>query len=1058
MGLYSAVSILLRIRRRFGGCGARGPAQGVRVGLREVWHERSGSAGALDVSIGHIGLGIAGGRPTEKPTRDGARTARDSAARDHPQVGRGRFRRCTRRGQWSADRKLADGRWPDAATASQFVESTGYTRSQGGGHPAHLGPRCWRSDAALVRDLASRCALMPVPAPLATYRLQLTADFGFDAAADIVPYLKALGITHLYSSPFMKARKGSSHGYDIIDHTRLNPELGGHDGFERLHRALQAHDLGLILDFVPNHVGVHFSDNPWWLDVLEWGPASPHAASFDIDWDILPYRARAGVLLPILGSSYGEALENGQIELRYDPAEGSLSAWYYEHRLPIAPERYSEVLRHAVAEAGGDNSTAGQRILELASRYKGLRHPNRAEAPGFKAELKSLAGGAEILFKGLGAYRAGPDRALQTLALHHLLERQHYRLAHWRLASSDINYRRFFDVNTLAGLRVEDAGTFEAIHQLAQRLVAEDKLQGLRLDHIDGLRDPAQYFQRLRRLIMKTREPDDDRFYMVIEKILGPGEKLPTFAGVHGTTGYEWLNVITQVLLDGKGLPPLDDAWRQISNSPAALEPHLKEAKRRVLQTLLTSEFTVLSRLLARISGGHYSTRDYSADSLRQALELYILHFPVYRTYVTLSGPTESDRALISETIEKARADWFAADEGIFDFLCDALTMDLIRPGGPAHSAPRVRRFALKVQQFTGPVMAKSLEDTTFYRYHRLLALNEVGGDPSAKALSIDAFHQAMRTRAREWPHGMTATATHDTKRGEDARARIMALSEISGEWTSAVARWKILNAPNLVIDGEMRAPSATFEYMLYQALLGAWQPRDGSFLERMQAYALKAAREGKQETSWLNPHAAYEAGVNTFLARILDPSISAEFLDSLEMLARRVSLLGALNSLSQLTLKATMPGVPDFYQGTEFFDLSLVDPDNRRPVDFTERAGVLAALESPDWDRLVQDWPSGYLKLAWTRHLLKLRGELADVFTRGDYQPLEVGGQHRDHVIAFVRRHGRDAAIVVAMKSLAAFSDGGRTWPRPEDYQAALNVNGYAVEGFADADASELR
>jgi (1->4)-alpha-D-glucan 1-alpha-D-glucosylmutase len=901
---------------------------------------------------------------------------------------------------------------------------------------------------------------MPVPAPLATYRLQLTADFGFDAAADIVPYLKALGITHLYSSPFMKARKGSSHGYDIIDHTRLNPELGGHDGFERLHRALQAHDLGLILDFVPNHVGVHFSDNPWWLDVLEWGPASPHAASFDIDWDILPYRARAGVLLPILGSSYGEALENGQIELRYDPAEGSLSAWYYEHRLPIAPERYSEVLRHAVAEAGADNSTAGQRILELASRYKGLRHPNRAEAPGFKAELKSLAGGAEILFKGLGAYRAGPDRALQTLALHHLLERQHYRLAHWRLASSDINYRRFFDVNTLAGLRVEDAGTFEAIHQLVQRLVAEDKLQGLRLDHIDGLRDPAQYFQRLRRLIMKTREPDDDRFYMVIEKILGPGEKLPTFAGVHGTTGYEWLNVITQVLLDGRGLPPLDDAWRQISNSPPALEPHLKEAKRRVLQTLLTSEFTVLSRLLARIAGGHYSTRDYSADSLRQALELYILHFPVYRTYLTASGPTKHDRTLISETIEKARADWFAADDGVFEFLRDTLTMDLIKPGRATHSTPRVRRFALKLQQFTGPVMAKSLEDTAFYRYHRLLALNEVGGEPSAETLSPEAFHNAMMIRAKEWPHGMTATSTHDTKRGEDARARLIALAEIPGEWTSAVARWKVLNAPHLVTERTMRAPSATFEYMLYQALLGAWPSGEltDDFRERMQAYGLKAAREGKQETSWLNPNEGYERGLRTFIDRILDPQISAEFLTSLATLAQRLALLGALNSLSQVTLKTMMPGVPDFYQGTEFWDLSLVDPDNRRPVDFAERAKVLASVETPDWNSLTRNWRNGHVKLAWTRHLLKLRSELAEVCSGGEYEPIKVNGSHRDHVIAFARRRGRHAVIVAVAKAFAPFSQAGRVWPHAESYDAALDVSGYSVEGFAEADATQLR
>jgi (1->4)-alpha-D-glucan 1-alpha-D-glucosylmutase len=802
---------------------------------------------------------------------------------------------------------------------------------------------------------------------------------------------------------------------------------------------------------------VHFADNPWWLDVLEWGPASPHAVSFDIDWDILPYRARGGVLLPIIGSSYGEALEKGDIELRYDPDEGSFSAWYFEHRLPIAPERYSEILRAIVKEAGAEDSAAGKNILDLASRYSGLRHPNREEAPTFKAELKSIAGSADIIARGLSAYRAGPDRASQILALHRLLERQHYKLGHWRLASSDINYRRFFDINTLAGLRVEDAGTFDAIHRLVKKLIAEGKLQGLRLDHIDGLRDPAQYFQRLRRLIRNAQGKTSKPLYMVIEKILGEHEKLHPFAGVHGTTGYEWLNTITQALVDGKGLDPLDEIWRQISNMPPRLEPVLKEAKRRVLDTLLTSEFTVLRRLLARIAGGHYSTRDYSADSLRQALELYVLHFPVYRTYLTSADATEHDRALISETIEKARAEWFAADDGIFDFLRDTLTMDLIKPGRALHSAPRVRRFALKVQQFTGPVMAKSLEDTAFYRYHRLLALNEVGGDPAAKALSVDAFHEAMKVRAKEWPHGMTATATHDTKRGEDARARLMALTELPGEWASAVARWKILNAPHLVIEGEMRAPSATFEYMLYQALLGAWPSggRDDALLERMQAYALKAAREGKQETSWLNPNEAYEAGLRTFLARILDRSVSAEFLNSIETLARRVSLLGALNSLSQITLKATMPGVPDFYQGTEFWDLSLVDPDNRRPVDFADRASVLASLDKPNWESLAQNWSDGHIKLAWTRHLLKLRTELADVFAHGDYRPLQITGPHGDRVIAFARRRGHDAAVIAVAKSSAPSSQGGRAWPRAEAFDGALDLNGYSVEGIA---GTELR
>jgi (1->4)-alpha-D-glucan 1-alpha-D-glucosylmutase len=523
---------------------------------------------------------------------------------------------------------------------------------------------------------------MPPAIPLATYRLQLTADFNFDKAAAVVPYLKALGISHVYASPFTTARKGSTHGYDVVDHTRLNPDLGGEAGFERFSAALKQHDLGLILDFVPNHVGVHYADNPWWLDMLEWGTASPHAAAFDVDWEQLPYRKRGGVLLPILGSPYGEALERGEIELRYDAGGGSFSCWYYEHRLPIAPERYGEVLRILVKEAGAENTEAGRQILALASRYRGLRHPNRAEAPGFKAELKNIAGTVEIIARGLAAYRAAANRPTQTLALHHLLERQHYKLGHWRLASSDINYRRFFDVNSLAGLRVEDAETFEAAHNLVRKLIAAGRLQGLRLDHIDGLRDPMQYFQRLRRLVRQAQDGDARPFYVVVEKILGEGEKLQRFPGVYGTTGYEWMNVLTHLLIDPRGLDSLDEVWRQVSNQPPQLDPVLEAAKRRVLETLLASEFTVLARLLARIANGHYSTRDYSADSLRQALELYVMHFPVYRTYITAAGPTAHDRALIEGTIAQAREEWFAADDGIFDFLRDVLTLDLLEPGG----------------------------------------------------------------------------------------------------------------------------------------------------------------------------------------------------------------------------------------------------------------------------------------------------------------------------------------------------------------------------------------
>jgi (1->4)-alpha-D-glucan 1-alpha-D-glucosylmutase len=890
--------------------------------------------------------------------------------------------------------------------------------------------------------------MMPPSIPIATYRLQLTADFGFDQAAELVPYLKAVGISHLYSSPFLKARAGSTHGYDVVEHNSLNPELGGNEGFQRLSDALTAADMGLILDFVPNHMGVHYADNPWWLDVLEWGPKSPYAASFDIDWQTLPGRPRGGVLIPILGRSYGEALERGEIALRYDSSEGSFAAWYYEHRLPIGPNRYGEILQKIVSEAGASDEPAGRKLLQLATRYRGPQNPSRAETPGFKAELAAIAGAAEVVDRGLRAYQPTSGSPGAVLALHHLLERQHYRLAYWRLAGSDINYRRFFDVNALAGLRVEDAGAFPAIHALVGRLIAKGCLHGLRLDHIDGLRDPHQYFRRLQRLIDVQMPPGKRRFYLIAEKILADGERLPRFAGVAGTTGYEWLNVISRVLVDERGLSVLEGTWREVSGDARGFDEIVIESKRRVVATILSSEFTVLTRLLARIAAGHYSTRDYTAERLRTALELFVLHFPTYRTYLTPSGPSREDRAIIEAALAKARADWFGSDIGIFDFLRDALTLDLVAPGRTGHSIARNRHFAFKVQQFTGPMMAKSLEDTAFYRYHRLLALNEVGGDAAAGGLSVANFHERMQQRAAKLPHGLTATATHDTKRGEDARTRLIALSELANEWAPNVREWQALNAKFASTSWRARIPSSAHEYMLYQALLGAWplDHVDPGFVGRMQAYAIKSAREGKQQTSWLAPDEAYEGGLTKFLGGLLDPSHSTQFIESFNAFAQRAALMGALKSLTQLVLKATMPGVPDFYQGTEFWDLSLVDPDNRRPVDFQSRAALLTpGADEPDWAGLVSAWRNGQIKFALMRGLLALRRRLPNVFTNGSYRPLDIAGRDSNEILAFARVSGSNAVIVVCGRLFARASAGGRRWPSGDAWDALLATAGFS-------------
>lgn len=874
--------------------------------------------------------------------------------------------------------------------------------------------------------------------PVATYRLQFTKNFTFDDATKLVPYLKALGISHLYASPFLMARPGSTHGYDIVEHDKLNPELGGEEAFLRLSDALKEHGLGLILDFVPNHMGVGHADNPWWLDVLEWGQKSPHAPSFDIDWDGLPHRRHPGVLLPILGRPYGDALQAGEIELKYDADSGSFAFWYFDNKLPVNPQRYSEMLRIIVGAAAATDDPAGHQLITLAHDYRDPSKPAYRDAPAVKARLAAIKGAAALIERGLIAYRGGGggDGEGGTGMLHRLLERQHYRLAYWRVAFSAVNYRRFFDISDLAGIRPEDPATFRAMHALVSRLIAEDRLQGLRLDHIDGLRDPAQYTRRLHALVRKLRRDAglSPQFYIVVEKILEPGESMPPLPGIAGTTGYEWLNVISRVLIDGNGMASLDETWRGFTAERASLPTMLEAAKQRVIDTMLASEFTVLTRALSRIAAGHYATRDFTIDRLRAALQLYVVEFPVYRTYVTASGASASDRTIIEDTIARARARWNAPDPGIYDFLRDVITLDLA--AAPGTSAPRVRNFALKLQQFTGPLMAKALEDTTFYRHHRLLALNEVGGDPDAPALSLPEFHRLQTARAETAPAGLTATATHDTKRGEDARARILALSEIAEDWRAAVDDWARLNAHLTADASGHRRPTRAHEYMLYQALIGAWEGRaDEDFCMRMKAYALKAAREGKQETSWSNPRPNYEEALEQFVQGLLDPAVSAAFLASFDAFAERTALLGALNSLSQLALKTFLPGVPDFYQGTEAWDFSLVDPDNRRPVDFPAREEALASRVP--LAEVARHWSDGCIKQTLTHTFLELRQRHAELFERGTYTACEVSGDHAAHIVAFARTFRQHQIVVAVGRHFAPRTNGGRHWP--SNWRAAI-------------------
>jgi (1->4)-alpha-D-glucan 1-alpha-D-glucosylmutase len=758
------------------------------------------------------------------------------------------------------------------------------------------------------------------------------------------------------------------------------------------------------------------------------------------------------VLLPLLGRPYHEALAAGEIELKFDPAEGSFSAWYFEHRLPIAPQCYATILRKVVAREEATRP-AGQQLLDLAGR----KIVTRENADTLKRELASTAATVDVLSQGLRAYRPDPNDPIPARSLHRLLERQHYRIAHWRLASSEINYRRFFDINSLAALRVEHPATFDAIHRRVLRLISDNQLQGLRLDHIDGLWDPDRYCDRLQQAI-STARGSSEPFYIVVEKILEPDEPPPAFPGIFGTTGYEWLNVITQALIDGEGLAPLTRTWCDASGETRPFTAIVMEAKRYVIGNLLASEFTTLANLLTRIAAGHCSTRDFAPTRLRAALELYVLNFPVYRTYVTPERCSAADRRFIEHTIAAARREWHGPDDGIFEFLRAILTLEAIVPGRSTHSRRHARQFVGKLQQFTGPLMAKSLEDTAFYRYHAVLALTEVGGRPDAPALTIDSFHKRMHARASKAPHGLTATATHDTKRGEDARARLMALTELPDEWRALVQDWRRFTARLISEVRGTRVPSAAHEYLFYQALLGGWPlgVPDQSFTERVQAFLRKAAREGKQQTSWLDPDSDYERGLADFVAAALDPARSDAFLKSFTPFAQRIARLGALNSLSQLTLKLTVPGVPDIYQGTELWDLSFVDPDNRRPVDFPARAELLDRLVAErNWSSLTDTWQSGDIKLALLHHLLEIRREYAELFATGDYGPITVRGAHAARVVAFTRSDRRDAIVVALGRCFAPLTDGGRRWPRATDWQGEIVLDGYeAIEALGPSRA----
>ncbi len=860
----------------------------------------------------------------------------------------------------------------------------------------------------------------------ATARLQFHKDFTMDAAAALVPYYAKLGISHLYASPLLKSRPGSTHGYDIVDHNQVDPELGGEEALRRLVAELRRHDMGLVLDIVPNHMGVGGADNAWWLDVLEWGRASAYAEYFDIDWDPPDASLRGRMLAPFLGSPYGDCLANKELTLQFDPADGRLFVGYYTHRFPINPRDYPSVLLteggplEEPARAFGELSTTNREAMrnDAAVAREALRSPDYAQAI------------AECLRAYDPATEAGRDK------LNRLLERQSFRLAWWRAATDEINWRRFFDVNGLAGVRAEVPAVFDDTHRTILRLYAEGLIDAVRIDHVDGLADPHGYCRKLRRQLdaAQAHRPEElrsQRAGLWIEKILAPQESLAAAWLTDGTTGYDYMNEVSGVLHDPAGEAPLTALWTGLTGRPAAFEVEAEAARRQILRESLSSELFATAAAIHRIARRDLSTRDYTLTAVRRTLVEILVHFHVYRIYAGLGGISETDKREMDWAMAGARRTVRATDRGLLEMMAGWLSGDGIRQV-PAGSRRQERlRAMVKFQQLSAPTAAKSVEDTSFYRYGRLISRNEVGTEPSQFAISPAAYHAGMRERRKRMPGALLATATHDHKRGEDTRARLAVISELPGEWEAALNRWTRLNAP-LKKDVGGPAPDMCDEVMLYESLVGAWplglSASDAvgveALRERLAAWQEKALREGKRHTGWAVPNEAYEAACRDFLHQVLAPDRASQLLQEIADFVERIASPGAINGLSQALLRITSPGVPDLYQGTEYWDFSLVDPDNRRPVDFAAREASLEAGESPA--ALLPHWRDGRVKQAMIARALRFRANSDGLLTQGSYTPVRVEGPQADHVLAFIRQHEERACLTVVTRLPAALTATG--------------------------------
>jgi len=883
----------------------------------------------------------------------------------------------------------------------------------------------------------------PSHIPSATYRLQLNSKFTFRQALELVDYLNSIGIDDFYLSPFLMAAAGSPHGYDVTNPERINPEIGTRDDLRQLSDCLKERGMGIIADVVPNHMYIDDPANEWWWDVLENGPSSPFARYFDINWNPPKRDLVNKVLLPILGDQYGRILEDQQIAVIYE--NGSFGVNVYQKPLPLAPRTWALVLEPAVEALRTRLGESHEHVLELESILTALSHlaPNDEEDP---AKIREREREKEVIRKRLAALMESSETARKEIEasrngingvkgvsrsfdrLEELLAQQSYRLSFWRVAADEINYRRFFDINQLAAIRVEEPEVFQAVHALLFDLVKEGHLEGLRIDHSDGLLDPAEYFRRVQRACMSARDTSS-RCYVVTEKILVGNENLRAGWDIEGTTGYDFLGLVNGLFVDHDRRRAFHRLYESFTGCSPAYEDLVYASKRLIVQTTMSGELSALAGKLDKISEQHRWSRDFTQASLRHVLRETVACFPIYRTYTTAlaSRPDPEDERHIRNAISRAKRRNQSTEESIFDFLQSVLLLDDPEGIDMAQRAER-REFILSFQQFTAPVMAKGLEDTAFYRHFPLSSLNEVGSDLHQFGISTAAFHARNLDRRRSWPHALLATSSHDTKRSEDVRARINVLSEIPVEWHRAIRSWHGLNLGRKTIVADTEIPSAAEEYFFYQTLIGVWPLNDPrpeeweDLVARLRAYMRKSLREAKIHSSWINPNEFYEEAVDRFVRLSLEPSLENSFMRESAAFVEKIKGAGMWNSLSQTLLKIASPGVPDFYQGSEIWDFSLVDPDNRRPVDYTRRCQLLTKVREmqargalPAIEELTRDLTDGAIKLFVISRALCFRKSNRELLLKGSYIPLRATGQLQNHAIAFARGLGRRSVIAAA-------------------------------------------